>query len=142
MKMNENNERSLKHFIYQMKGTQEKEWHYLAHSRIQYTNKTTTEKVYSFKECYELIEQGKEDFDFYPVYTSKTLFTKKPTICFYDAFNSAYTEQKMGSEVVMRIKAIDESNATMQELMNQMYQEDFIAYLKDRNLQCPFFEQR
>ena len=141
MKFNTTNQKGLKHFVYEIKGDKEKEWHYLAHSKIQYTKDTTTIKEYTFEECYNAIKNGEDDFDFYPIYTNKTLFTKQPRICFYDLFSSAFTQKQMGNKITLRVKAIDESHSSMQDLMREMQNEEFIEYLKDKNIQCPLLQK-
>ncbi len=139
MEMKREEKKSLKEFQYQMKGINEKDWHYLAHTKIQYTDKTTTIEEYTFEEMYDKIANTTE-FDIYPVYVNTTLFTKKKRICFYDCFSSALTQEKMGNKVQFRIKAIDRTCASMQTLMAEMYQEDFIEYLKDQGIKCPLIK--
>ena len=139
MEMKREEKKSLKEFQYQMKGINEENWHYLAHTKIQYTDKTTTIEEYTFEEMYDKIVNTTE-FDIYPVYANTTLFTKKKRICFYDWFSSALTKEKMGNKVQFRIKAIDRTYASMQTLMEEMYQEDFIEYLKDQGIKCPLIK--
>ena len=133
MKLNKGNKKELKKFIFEIKGNKEREWHYLCRSRIEYTDNITTIVKMTFEECYKAInERSYSEFDFGNIYTNTTFFKKQPRICFLDLFNSAFTKKQMGNIVFLRAREINCKYSSMHDLSQDMSNEDFINYLKEK----------
>ena len=135
MELKRGNKKELKKFIYEIKGNKEKEWHYLCRSRVEYTDKVTTTKEMTFEECYQTINNKSEDiFEMGSIYTNTTFFKKQHRICFIDLFDTAKTQKQMGDIIILRAREINQKYSSLFSLSQDMDNESFIAYLKEKGV--------